>query len=75
MTVMHGASTSPPARRENDFIERHGIAEYGRWHLGIDDDVDDSRKGHYKFPYGDFQNVHRCGLLAAESCAGQRHSA
>jgi hypothetical protein len=34
--------------------------------------VDDSRKGHYKFPYGDFQNVHRCGLLAAQSRAGQR---
>jgi hypothetical protein len=30
------------------------------------------RKGRYKFPYGDFQNVHRCGLLAAESRAGQR---
>ena len=28
-------------------------------------------KGHYKFPYGDFENVHRCGLLAAETRAGQ----
>jgi hypothetical protein len=26
-----------------------------------------------KFPYGDFHNVHRCGLLAAESRAGQRN--
>ncbi|HXO49700.1 MAG TPA: hypothetical protein VN888_01455, partial [Mycobacterium sp.] len=46
--------------------------EYARWHLGIDDEVDENQKGSYKFPYGDFQDVHRCGLLAAESRAGQR---
>jgi hypothetical protein len=62
----------PSAEEENDDIERHGIAEYAMWHLGIDDEKDDNRKGRYKFPYGDFQNVHRCGLLAAESRAGQR---
>jgi len=62
----------PSARQENDYIERHGIAEYARWHLGIDDEEDENTKGRYKFPYGDFQNVHRCGLLAAESRAGQR---
>jgi hypothetical protein len=62
----------PSARQENDYIERHGIAEYARWHLGIDDEQDENTKGRYKFPYGDFQNVHRCGLLAAESRAGQR---
>jgi hypothetical protein len=28
-------------------------------------------KGRYKFPYGDFRDVHRCGLLAAKSRAGQ----
>ena len=26
----------------------------------------------YKFPYGDFENIHRCGVLAAEARAGQR---
>lgn len=30
------------------------------------------RREHYKFPSGDFERVHRCGLLAAESRAGQR---
>jgi hypothetical protein len=29
-------------------------------------------KSRYKFPYGDFVNVHRCAVLAAESRAGQR---
>jgi hypothetical protein len=63
----------PSAQQENDFIDRHGIAEYARWHLGIDDEEEDeNKKGRYKFPYGDFEKVHRCGLLAAESRAGQR---
>jgi hypothetical protein len=62
----------PSATQENDFIERHGIGEYATWYLGIDDEKDENRKGRYKFPYGDFENVHRCGLLAAESRAGQR---
>jgi hypothetical protein len=62
----------PSAKQENEFIERHGIGEYARWHLGVDDEVDPDRKGHYKFPYGDFERAHRCALLAAESRAGQR---
>jgi hypothetical protein len=62
----------PSARQENEFIAQHGIGEYARWHLGIDDEQDENRKGRYKFPYGDFHNVHRCALLAAESRAGQR---
>jgi hypothetical protein len=62
----------PSAQQENYFIEQHGIGEYARWHLGIDDQEDENRKSRYKFPYGDFNKVHRCGLLAAESRAGQR---
>ena len=62
----------PSARQENEFIEQQGIAEHAKWHLGIDDAQEENRKGRYKFPYGDFHDVHRCGLLAAESRAGQR---
>jgi hypothetical protein len=62
----------PSSQQENAFIEKHGIGEYSRWFLGIDDQEDPDRKGRYKFPYGDFEKVHRCGLLAAESRAGQR---
>jgi hypothetical protein len=62
----------PTAGEENAFISEHGWAEYGRWHLGIDDEQNRETKGHYKFPYGDFRDVHRCGVLAAESRAGQR---
>lgn len=61
----------PSAQEENEFIRLYGIGEYAKWHLGIDVDEDEERKGRYKFPYGDFQRVHRCGVLAAESRAGQ----
>jgi hypothetical protein len=62
----------PSAAAENAFIEAHGYGEYGRWHLGIDDERPRDTKERYKFPYGDFKDVHRCGVLAAESRAGQR---
>jgi hypothetical protein len=61
----------PSTAQENEFIEKHGLVEYGKWHLGIDDEHSSDTKGHYKFPYGDFKKVHRCGLLSAESRAGQ----
>jgi hypothetical protein len=61
----------PTADQENDFIAKHGMAEYGRWHLGIDDAEDEHKKARYKFPYGDFKKVHLCAVLSAESRAGQ----
>jgi hypothetical protein len=63
----------PSASAENEFIEAHGYDEYGRWHLGVDDEAKPDTKGHYKYPYGDFEVVHRCGVLSAESRAGQRN--
>jgi hypothetical protein len=62
----------PSAEDENRFIEEHGWDEYGKWHLATDDEHREETKGHYKFPYGDFRDIHRCGVLAAESRAGQR---
>jgi hypothetical protein len=61
----------PSAEEENAFIAQHGWTEYGRWHLGSDDEEDRETKAHWKFPYGDFAKLHRCGVLAAESRAGQ----
>jgi hypothetical protein len=61
----------PSAAEENRFIEEHGFAEYAKWHLGIDDAKAPDTKGRYKFCYGDFEQVHRCGVLSAESRAGQ----
>ena len=61
----------PSAEAENEFIRLHGFDEYAKWHLGIDDEEREQTKGRYRFPYGDFENVHRCAVLAAESRAGQ----
>jgi hypothetical protein len=61
----------PTAADENRFIEEHGYDEYGKWHLGVDDTHGVETKSRYSFPYGDFERVHRCALLAAESRAGQ----
>jgi hypothetical protein len=61
----------PSAEDENEFIRRHGLEEFGKWHLGVDPKESAETKGHYKFPYGDFKKVHRCALISAESRAGQ----
>jgi hypothetical protein len=61
----------PSANEEDEFIRLHGFDEYAKWHLGIDERYGANTKRRYKFPYGDFKNVHRCGLLAARSRAAQ----
>jgi hypothetical protein len=61
----------PSTQDENEFIREHGFGEYAKWHLGIDTEEDEDNKRRYKFPYGDFEDVHRCGVLSAESRAGQ----
>ena len=61
----------PSTQQENEFIRQHGFGEYAKWHLGTDDSQPEDSKRRYKFPYGDFEKVHRCGVLSAESRAGQ----
>ena len=62
---------APSTADENAFIEKHGYAEYGEWHLGSDDDKNAETKGHYSFPFGDFTKVHRCAVISLESRAAQ----
>ena len=65
----------PSAEEENAYLREHGRAAHARWFLGTDDEHDRDTKAHYKYPYGDFADVHRCGVLSAESRAGQyRHA-
>jgi hypothetical protein len=61
----------PMAEEENEFIRLHGFAEYRKWHLGIDETHAEDTKARYKFPFGDFKNIHRCALLAVRSRAHQ----
>ncbi|MEV4953664.1 hypothetical protein [Paenarthrobacter nitroguajacolicus] len=62
---------APSAKDESAFLDKHGHSEYSKWFLGVDDDHPDDQKGHYKFPIGDFKKIHRCGVISAESRAGQ----
>jgi hypothetical protein len=61
----------PTAEEDSEFIRAHGFAEYGKWHLGIDETHPEGAKARYKFPFGDFKNIHRCALLAVRSRAHQ----
>ena len=66
-----GAWTSdqPTRAKENDFVRDRGFGEYAKWYLGIDERHAVDSKARYKFPFGDFRNVHRCGLLAIKARA------
>ena len=65
----------PSTDEENEFIRLYGFAEYAKWHLGIDERHATNSKARYKFPYGDFESIHRCGLLAVKSRAREyRHA-
>ena len=59
----------PSAAAKTEFIRVHGFSEYAQWHLGIDERHGEHAKVRYKFPYGDFNHVHRCALLAVKSRA------
>ena len=63
----HHAST----QTENEYIEKNGFSEYSKWFLAINDEYRKESRRHYEFAYGDFENVHRCGILGAQSRAGQ----
>src|SRR5205807_9750523 len=63
------AAHKPSRATENEFICVHGFDEYSKWHLAIDNRHSEETKAHCKFPFGDFTNVHRCGLLAVKARA------
>lgn len=68
----HWREHNPDTAAENKFLAKHEIEEYARWHLGEDTSLGEDSKGRYKFPFGDFQAVHRDGLLAAKERAAQQ---
>ena len=56
---------------ENTFIDENGWEEFEKWYLGVDEDESEETKGRYSFPFGDFNQVHRCGVISLESRAAQ----
>jgi hypothetical protein len=65
------SEAAPTSQQENDFIESEGWTAFAHWHLGIDKDENRETKKAYSFPFGDFEKVHRSGVIAGESRAGQ----
>ena len=65
---------APTAAEENAYIEKNGMAAYGKWFLGIDSQADPETKQHWHYIYtSDFVNVDRAGLIAIRQRAGQQH--
>jgi hypothetical protein len=54
----------PRAAEQNAFLENHGWDEYASWHLALTDGAPDETKRRYAFVFGDFQRLHRMGLIA-----------
>ena len=51
--------------------ESHSWDEYGEWHLALHDGAGDETKARYGFVFGDFQRVHRMGLIACQYRAAE----
>jgi hypothetical protein len=64
----------PTAADENRFLKNHSWGDFAAWHLGLTEDATDETKGRYAFVVGDFQRVHRTGLIACQYRAAEwRH--
>lgn len=67
------SGNEPTPQSEDSFLSAHSFPDYSNWFLGIDPDTNPNTKEHYSFPVGDFKQVFRSGLIAAEQRAGQYH--
>ena len=65
------SEAQPSPDEENDFLDEHGWESYGKWYLAFDTEANEETKGHHNFPYGDFEEVHRDGVIAAKQRAAQ----
>lgn len=65
----------PSITAEDRYIDNHGLAAFGQWYLALDPNVKVDTKERYKFPFGDFNAVHRTGVIAAKQRAAQNHDA
>ena len=66
--------SQPTTEDENAFLASHSWKEYGEWHLGLTEGASDETKARHAFVFGDFQRIHRTGLIASEYRAAEwRH--
>jgi hypothetical protein len=65
------SEAQPSADDENRYRDSHSWDEYGEWFLAIDTEASEETKDRYNFPYGDFKQLHRDGVIAAKQRAAQ----
>jgi hypothetical protein len=56
----------------NRYLSQHGENAYSQWFLAIDPDAAEAER--YTLPFGDFNSVHRSGVMAAKQRAEQHHA-
>ena len=54
----------PTADDENAYLEHHSWKDYGTCFLGLTEGASDETKARHAFVVGDFQRLHRSGLIA-----------
>jgi hypothetical protein len=64
------SEAQPSAEVENNFIDENGWQAFAKWHLAYDTEASEQTKSRYKFPFGDFKQLHRSALVAAKQRAG-----
>ncbi len=65
------SEAQPSTESQNEHLEKLGWQDYGKWFLAIDTEASEETKGRYNFEYGDFNRLHRSGLIAAKQRAAQ----
>lgn len=65
----------PSEVAQNRYLDQHGWDAYSQWFLAVDTSAPQDSKDRYKFPVGDFNAVHRSGLVAAKQRAAQNQDA
>jgi hypothetical protein len=64
----------PSADDENRYLESHEWPEFAKWHLGLTEGANDETKARYAFVVGDFERIHRSGIIASHYRAAEwRH--
>lgn len=64
-------ANEPTPESEDVFLSKNTFDNYSNWFLAINEDTLQDTKERYEFPIGNFYEIFRSGVLAAEKRAGQ----
>jgi hypothetical protein len=65
------ADRQPSADDQNRYLASHSWAEYGEWHLALNETARGETKARFGFVFGDFRRLHRMGLIACHFRAAE----